>query len=225
MSGGNEYDKCKSMCEFTMGRSLGGSVCGIAAIILAILGLVHFMPMVMVCVATIVLGGAFLFRGIMIACEYTRLLVYLSGNASEKLELSGGTSIEILVGIAGMVLGILALLTADPAVLVSIAVIVFGVGMVMGASVVARLNALKMECVGTECAAQQHKLNKVTHEIIGSTLGTQFLSGLTAIVLGILALISFVPILLTLVAILVLGGAMVLSGSAITGRMSGMMKT
>lgn len=155
-----------------------------------------------------------------ISAEYSKLLSHLSGTTADKLELGGGMSVEVLTGAAGIILGILALLGLDPNTLVAIAIIAFGCGVVMGSGVISRLNSLKMELAGS--AGTSH--HKVAHEIVSAAMGTQILAGLAAVILGILSLIGFAPITLNFVAILVLGAASLLSGSAITGRMLGMIR-
>lgn len=209
-------DKERSLLETTMGRSVTGSVCGAAVVVLAILGLVHVFPEVLVTIATIVFGVALLIKGGVISAEYSKLLSHLSGEGHHKMELAGGMSVEVMTGIAGIVLGILALMNIASETLVAIAVITFGLGAAMGSSVLSRLNALKLEALGSE--GTHHK---VAHDMLSAAVGTQLLSGVAAIVLGILVLTGTAPMVLSLVALLILGADSLLSGGALTGKLFG----
>jgi hypothetical protein len=208
----------KFMSELTLGRSLIGTIGGIAAIVLAILGLAHLYPEILLSIATIAIGVTLLFKGGVIAAEYSRLLSHLSGSTSDTTELGGGMSVELIAGAVGVVLGILALLGIESGILNSIAVIVFGAGLIIGGGVISRLNALKVSISGAEGTTQ-----RVSEEIVSAAMGTQVLVGIAAIVLGILSLIGFAPTTLSLVALLAIGGASLLTGTAITGKMIGLL--
>lgn len=223
VNGGTEMsiEQNKSICEITLGRSSIGSICGAGAVVLAILGLVHLLPNILVAVSTIVLGVSLLFKGIAISAEYSKLLCHLSGTTTDKLELGGGMSVEIMTGAAGIVLGILALLGLVPETLISIAIIAFGGGVLLGSGVISRLNSLKFEAAGS--AGTTH--HKVAHEIVSAAMASQVLAGIAAVVLGILSLLGFAPLTLNLISVLVLGGASLLCGSALTGKMVGLLHT
>jgi hypothetical protein len=55
-------------------------------------------------------------------------------------------------------------------------------------------------------------------EAVSASAGAQVLIGLAAGLLGILALVGFGPAILTLVALLCIGSAVVMNGTAISGR-------
>jgi hypothetical protein len=209
--------KNESMVKYTMNRPLAGSMCGVAVVVLAILGLVHVFPLPLAAIATIVFGVALLFKGAVVSSEYSRLISHLPGSTLDTVELGGGMSLEIMTGIAGIVLGILAILHLIPETLISIAIIVFGTGAVMGSGVVSRLNALKIEGTGT---LSQNE-SKLAQDMVSAAVGTQILSGIAAIVLGILSLTGYYPLTLSLVALLVLGADAILSGSAVLERLAG----
>jgi hypothetical protein len=203
----------KSIFGITLGRSVAGTIGGAAAVVLAILGLAGIYPHLLVSVATIAIGVSLLFKAIAIAAEYPRILARTD---SSSAELGGGMSAEFLAGCAGIVLGILALLGIEFEPLTSIAVIVFGCGLIMGSAVVSRLNALKASASGADSTAQ-----KVVGEIVSGAMGMQVLVGVSAVVLGILSLIGIRPLTLTLVALLAIGASALLTGSAIAGKVIG----
>jgi len=92
---------------------------GLAGLILGILALANILPITMIAIAAIVYGGALIF-----GAAFTPYL-------EEKTELTGTTSFEIIVGIAGVILGVLALLNVSPLVMCLLALIVLAVGTFM----------------------------------------------------------------------------------------------
>lgn len=201
----------KKALEFSLGRSLLGTIGGAAAVVLSILGLAHIYPFFMVAIATIAIGVMLLFKSLALTSEFPKLL---AETGSSTGELGSGMSAELLAGATGIVLGILALLGIEFQSLTSIAVIVFGAGLIFGVSVVKNLNALKAKVAGMESAAQ-----RVSEEVVSAAMSTQVFVGVGAIILGILSLIGFVPLVLTLIALLAIGGASLLTGSVVTGKM------
>jgi hypothetical protein len=192
-------------------EALGGA----AAAVLAILGLSGVFPAFMMSIAAIVLGVALLFQGGAVAAEYRRLMDASSEQGRvAQLELGGGLGIEVLAGGCALVLGILALLGLASTILVSVATIVIGTGVLLSSGVLTRLNDAKF-------AQAEHSLTyeKLSHEAVSTSAALQVLVGVSALVLGILSLIGVQPHLLNLVAELAVGSAIFLSGSAIAGRM------
>jgi hypothetical protein len=206
----------KKLFEITMGRSLSGSIAGAAAVVLSILGLAKIRPELLVAVATIAVGASLLLKALAITAEYPKLLSETSGNT---IEAGSGLSVEFLAGATGIILGILALLGVEFQSLISIAIIVFGVGLVFGVTLIKNINKLKAQIIGAESSVQQ-----VMEEMVSASMGTQLLVGIGAIVLGILSLIGFKPLILSLVALLAIGGALLLTGSAVTGKMISLVK-
>lgn len=206
----------KKLIEISIGRSLSGSIAGAAAVVLSILGLAKIYPELFVAIATIAIGVSLLLKALAITAEFPRLL---SETSASTIDTGGGISVEFIAGATGIVLGILALLGIEFQPLVSIAVIVFGAGLIFGTTIIKSVNELKAQVSGAESSVQ-----KVMHEIVSATMGTQLLVGIGAVVLGILSLIGFTPLVLTLVALLAIGGATLLTGSAVTGRMFSLIK-
>jgi hypothetical protein len=197
---------------------IGGSstewLAGAAALVLAIIGLANIEPMFMVAVSPIALGAALIFDGAVVAREYAQILSQSGNGTAESVELGGGISSQIGGGIAAMVLGILALVQLHPLVLTPIAAIVLGATMVFSSGINTRLNALKIQ------TSDDHEIaRRVAQEALATATGSEVMVGLGAIVLGIVALVGFAPVTLTLVAMLALGSAILLSGSAVIGKM------
>jgi hypothetical protein len=200
----------KSMLEISLGRSLSGTIGGLAAVVLTILGLAKIYPFFMVSIATIAIGAVLLFKALAIAAEYPKFF----SQTGARGELSSGMSAELLAGGAGIILGILSLLGIEFQPLTAIAVIVFGAGLVFGASIVKSLNMLKAQAAGAEIISQ-----RVSEEIVAASMSTQVFVGVGAVILGILSLIGLQPIVLTLIALLAIGASSLLTGSAVTGRL------
>jgi hypothetical protein len=175
---------------------------GIATIVLAILALSGLSPDYLLAIATIVFGAALLIEGTSMAANYANVLSV--SPAGEIIPAgSQGLSALLLGAISGIILGVLALIGIADNVLVSSAIIVFGCSLLLNGT-----------AMSTSANAG-----------IGSA-GGQLLAGVTAIVLGILALAGQgfgqgaaqgaagnLRGTLDLVALLVLGAAILVTGN------------
>jgi hypothetical protein len=190
-------------------EALGGA----AAVVLAIIGLAGGLPVAMMAIATIVLGGAVLLDSFAIGARYERLVRDTWGGETRvsKAQLGTGLSAESLAGVAGIVLGILALLGYMPTTLCAIALIVFGGGLVMGSAARRRFNAIS---VSHYSEGASHTAQRALDEAASVASGGDMLIGAGAVVLGILALLGLYPLTLVLIGFIAVGGAVMLSGSA-----------
>jgi len=200
--------------DVTTGGSIAQSLGGLAAIVLAIVGLVHIVPHYMVAIACLTIGAGLIFQGGNISMEYSSLLSKMSQGRLESATVGGGISLEVLAGVAGIVLGVLALVTVSPAVLLPVAVIVFGAALIVSSGDVSRLNSLKLEYSGAD-----DMLQRLARESLSVGSGTQIFIGLGSVVLGILGLIGYDWAVLTLVAFLAIGIAVLVSGTGVTDKM------
>jgi hypothetical protein len=194
---------------------------GIAAGVLAILGLTGFDPEGMASIATIVLGAAFLIQAGAILSEYTQILQQ-SGMGPGPSQLTGGEGIIAMsmVGAGGIVLGVLALLGMASVTLTAIAMIAYGSALVLSSGSVRQLYVLRGEAALG--ARSGHEL--LAAQMLSGSAGIQLLSGLAAVVLGILAVAGHTPRMLTLAALLVLGVTVLLSGSALSSLVLSFMR-
>jgi hypothetical protein len=204
--------------EHPLGTPLGGSLAqslgGLAAIILAIVGLARIFPQYMVAIAALVVGAAFIFQGGNTFMEYSRVLPKAFAGRGGRSMIGSGVSIDVLAGVAGIVLGVLALVTVTPTVLLPVAVIVFGAALIGSSGDTSRLNALKHEQ-----SKADDTLEQVARESFSMGDGTQVFVGLASIVLGIIGLIGYDWTVLTLVALLIIGVAILVSSTAIIDKM------
>jgi hypothetical protein len=202
--------------KLVLGGALAETITGAGTLVLAIIGLAGFMPVTMLAVATIGLGASFLFEGGAIASRLSEMISEATEGRVQIAELGGGLSAEFIAGLGGIALGILALVGVLPTFLTAVAAITFGGALVLGAGVKARVAHLT---IGQE---EHHLVRAVLREAVMASGGVQVLVGLGAIVLGILSLLSIMPVELTLVAILSAGGVVLLGGTALGARMVSM---
>jgi hypothetical protein len=186
------------------------AVGGIATGVLAIVALAGVNPGILVPVAIIVFGAALLIQGGTILSEHAHTLFPEGGAGSIEQFRGGNLSAVFLVGVGGIVLGILALLGIAAATLTGVSIIAFGAALVLTANAVRELQLLRLPAGGTGSEL-------VAGEMASGSAGVQLLAGLTAVVLGILAVAGVNPPTLMLSALIVLGAAIVLSGSTLSG--------
>jgi hypothetical protein len=189
---------------------------GIATIFLAIVALAGVNPGILVPVAVTVFGAALLVQGGAILSEHAHIL-FPAGTASAEPFKGGNLSAVFMVGIAGIVLGVLALLGVAAATLTAVSIIAFGTALVLSANSVRELHIVRrpVGMSGSEFVAG---------EMASDSAGAQLIAGLTAVVLGILAVAGVNPAVLMLSALIVLGAALVLSGSTLSGMVLSFMR-
>ncbi|MGH8318374.1 MAG: hypothetical protein ACREUL_10390 [Steroidobacteraceae bacterium] len=193
---------------------------GIATAVLAIIGLSGYRPELLAGVATIVFGAALLIQGGTLLSEYSQVFTP-AGAMQTTSDAFGGDGLAAMfpVGIAGIVLGILALLGIAAYALTSIAIIAFGAALMLSAQSVRKLYRLQSEFRRNAPGGRTTR-EFLAGEMAGGSAGIQFLAGLGAVVLGIIAVASGGDLrteMLTLVALLIVGLTNIISGSALSG--------
>ena len=186
------------------------AVGGIATVVLAILGLSGVLPETILGIVTIIFGVALLIEGGAMLSEYGNLVMPASDSITMDQFGGGGLSAIFLAGAAGIVLGVLALLGIHATILTAAAVIGFGGGLVLSSNSVASLHALK---TSDWAAAPRSGHDVLAAKMSFGSAGVQAIAGLSAIVLGILAIAGRSPASLSLIALLVLGAALILAGT------------
>ena len=201
---------------------------GIATAVLAIIALAGWRPELLAGVATIVFGAALLIQGGTLLSEYSQVFAPAGALQSTADAFSGdGLAAMFPVGIAGIVLGILALLGIAPYALTAISVIAFGAALMLSAESVRKLYRLQAQVrrssLGTYTTGEY-----LAGEMAGGSAGIQFLAGLAAVVLGIIAVAvrgDGRSEALTLVGLLVVGLTNIISGSALSGLVLSFMRS
>jgi uncharacterized membrane protein HdeD (DUF308 family) len=194
----------------TIGVLTGGSslelLGGAIAVVLAILGLANYNPFFMAAIATILIGAALLAFGIALAARWNDTVRRMGGDQDD---LAAGVGTEIVGGITGIILGVLALAGVEPLVVLPVAAIVFGGALLLGAAAQPRLAVLSPD--------RDDRFERTARRGLESSSGVMVLIGIAAVVLGLLGLIEVgPPLTLTLVAMLVIGAALVVAGGAAT---------
>lgn len=192
---------------------------GIAAIVLAIIGLSGVKPEILVSISTIVFGAALLIQGGAMLSEFAQMEVTPENSAAGS---GGGLSALFLVGVTGIVLGVLALLGVYASELTSIAVITFGAALMISSFAVWHL--LTSRSMAASFATRSSMLRFVASEVAVGSTAVQAMAGLAVIVLGILAVVGIFTVPLTLIALLIAGASIVLTGSSLSGTMIGFMR-
>ncbi|MDA8175224.1 MAG: hypothetical protein M0018_11680 [Nitrospiraceae bacterium] len=180
----------------------------IGAIVLAIIGLAGEFPGIVLPVASIVLGAAFLFEGGAVTARFSNLLS-LARVPAEAGELGYGMTAEFAGGLTGIVLGVLALVGIQALILMQVAVIVFGTALLVSMSSTARISSAMFQL-----SEQREAVREVTKGSVYSAGGLQIMAGIGVITLGIISLVATHSAILPLVSMLVLGVAILLSGAA-----------
>jgi len=177
------------------------SMGGVAVVVLAILSLVDVVPRVLLPIAGIVFGVAFMVEGAAVAARQNALGEEGAGFSASSI------TIELFAGLAALVLGILALIGIAIPVLMAALVITGGGALIMSTGAVT---------ASTETATR----GVVVTTAVSSAAGSHLIAGIAGVVLGILALTH--PTLsgvLSSVALIVLGAALTFSGSAVSTMM------
>jgi hypothetical protein len=193
---------------------------GIATIVLAIIALSGTKADILLSIATIVFGAALLIQGGAMLSEFAQIEASAEAPTSAS---GGGLSGLFLVGVAGIVLGVLALLGVHALILTSVAVIAFGGALVVSASAVWHL--LTSRSMTSRFQGRGSMLGAIASDVAAGSSGIQGMAGLAVIVLGVLAVSGIYSLVLTLVGLLVAGAALVMTGSTLSGTMIGFMRS
>lgn len=183
---------------------------GIAAIVLAVLALAGVSTMVFAAIVTIVIGAGLMVQAFNAAAEHSRAAASTAPAAAAS-EVGGEVLVDLLAGITGVILGILALVGVHPVYLIAAALIVFGSALLLAGGV-----GLRGKTVAVTTASGQQI---VSYQGSGASSGVQVLVGIAAIVLGILSLILAVAGVLILVGFIAVGAALLTVSATFSGAM------
>jgi hypothetical protein len=198
--------------SFILGGSLVEGIAGAGAVVVSIIALASGGAAVLMSIATILVGAALMFEGFSIASHFTALMQETSNGSLDSVEFGAGMTSQVIGGMGVTTLGILALLGLSPGQLVSVAAIAAGGAVLLGSGTTSRLNTLKIHHSGDSDEAKS-----LAHAAVSSASGSEFLIGIGAIVLGILAVLNISPMILSIIAILAVGFSVLMGGSALSG--------
>jgi hypothetical protein len=181
----------------------------LGAVVLSILGLARVFPMYLTAISIIALGAVLLFQGATVAWHFSDLLHQAGASKTGVAEVGGGITTEFIAGIAGIVLGVLALVGIVPMTLLSVGVITYSATLLMTSGEAAWLHSFE--------AKDDEMMRHLMYFMTSAAAGAQVLVGLAGLVLGILALVGIAPTLMVLVGVLTIGTSVVLRSSAVGG--------
>jgi hypothetical protein len=184
------------------GRSTAEAIGAIAAVILAVIGLAGILGNLMASIATIVIGAGILLEGWAYGASY-RQVSLANPTTGQGFGFGGPLTAEFFGGMAGIVLGILALFRTVPDMLLAVALLVYGATLLLSSLSVSQ--TFWRSASLTQSGAQTWSAAAPPMPHSG-----QLLVGLGAIVLGILAVIGLAQMSLILVGLLSLAAVMLL---------------
>lgn len=179
---------------------------GIAAVVLAIVALAGVSTVVLASIAAIVIGVGLAVQAFNSAAEEARLL----GVGAQDAPLGGEVMVDTVCGLTGIVLGILALVGVQAGYLLPPALIVFG-----GALLLSGFTGLWPKTMPIASPGAERHI--VAYQGSPAASGLEILTGLAAIVLGILSLIMAASGVLVLVGFLVVGAALLMVSASFAG--------
>lgn len=198
--------------RYLLGGSLSEGFAGAGAVAVAIITLASHGSMILLSIATILVGAALMFEGGAIAARYTNLLHETSHGGIDATELGTGMTAQLIGGMGVITLGILALLSIDATVLAPIAAIIGGGSVLLGSGATARMNTVKVHR-----SNESEEARSLAHAAIGSAASAQLFIGISAIVLGILGVLHIAAMQLSVIAMLALGFSVLMGGAALSG--------
>lgn len=172
-------------------------------------------------IAQIALGAALIMFGAAVASNFVRLAASLEGEtvAAPSAASGGalvGTTADVFIGGAVIVLGVLALLDIVPAALVPIQVILVGVGVILNSAASVRAISLEASVTGDTSLAR-----RISDELVFATASARGMAGIAIGVLGIIALTGANELGTTLAAAIIGGAALLLDSATLSNRISG----
>jgi hypothetical protein len=183
---------------------------GIAAIVLAILGLAGVSTGVLASITVIVIGVGLLVQGFNTGAEQARATPI----ANRVPEFGAEVMVSFIAGVAGIVLGILALIGIRAPDLVPAALIVFGGALLLAGATSGPVVSNSLMASSTQ---QGGEVVSVSYNGSPASRGLQILIGIAAIVLGILSLIFMASWVLVLVGMLAVGAALLMISATFSG--------
>lgn len=194
---------------------------GVATVALAICGLANVHPQLMTAIATIVLGVALMIQGGTVLSDYAQVSAPSETSATQ---FSGSGVVALfLAGAVGIILGVLGILGVHPTVLSAIAMISFGVGLVLSSNSLWIVYAVRRSAATAGVARLSREA--LANDIASGSAGIQALAGIAAIVLGLIALAGHEnDLTVNLAALVAVGAAVVLTGSSLSATILGLMR-
>lgn len=201
----------KPIRAITRGTAVEGVV-GLGAAVLAIMGLAGVYGSELLAAAVVVLGAAMVIEARVVIRRFSEVMRQL-GELQGARTTAGGMSIEALAGIAGVTMGLLALMGLNALTLCAVSVIVYGAAALFSVSTMSMINSI------VASGASRNPLARgVAVSMYAASSDIRVLVGMGALTLGILAAIGIQPATLALSGVLALGGALFLETFAFSEK-------
>jgi hypothetical protein len=180
---------------------LSEGAAGIATIVLAVIALAGVSAAPLASIVTIVIGVGLMVQAFNSAAGRSKVM---PAGVGASAEVSGEVMVDVLTGVAGVILGILALVGINASHLVPAALIIFGGALLLsGASEMMPRGVSVASTTGGQAQISSYQGPVVTG-------GMEIMVGIAAIVLGILSLIFMSSWVLVLVGFIAIGAAMLM---------------
>ncbi|MGH7043149.1 MAG: hypothetical protein ACREFY_13610, partial [Acetobacteraceae bacterium] len=165
------------------GRTMWQGLFGVIAVILGIVGLAiaathPSVPIYLAAIAEIAMGLSLIASGAGLSAAYARLLARSEGTV-DAVGNAVGTTVDAFVGGGIVILAILAILGVAPVALISISVILVGVGLLLYSAASVRLANLESSVSGVQEISQ-----RVGEEMVLATASVRAVAGVAVLVLG-----------------------------------------
>ena len=189
------------------------SIWGLSTLALGIIGLAGVVPAYMLSVAGITLGLAFLTLGGLTMAWARTFLFADHPDRRERAGFSGAVAGVWIAGLAGIAAGILNLTLYSGVGLggMGVAAILFGLGLAAHSGAMHHVSRFSHQRV------VDHVKGPLAVNALSVAPIRDFVVGVGAVILGILAILDVVPVLLGLVALLALGGTVAVTALTICG--------
>jgi hypothetical protein len=190
------------------GLTIDETIGGLALIALGIVSLVGIYPWLIDSINTVIAGTALLLMSVGLTGELAR--AYASpGRELMESEIGSGLSAGVMAGIAGITLGILAILGIARPTLFSVAEIVFGGAVLLDFALMAQIKTARAN-IRTGAGEPA----RVASGAAGIAMASIF-TGVALVTLGIISVVGVRPDILVACALIVLGGYLFLKGTAV----------
>lgn len=187
---------------------------GIAVIVLTVVALAGISTLTLASIAAIVIGVGLMVQAFNSAAEDARWTVPNTSVSAVNATFGGEVMVDWACGLTGIVLGVLALVGVNSAHLLPPALIVFGGGLLLSGAISMRPRTMQ---VATQVSTAGAERQMVAYQGSPAASGIEVLTGLAAIVLGILSVIMAPFGVLVLVGFLVVGAALLMASASFAG--------
>jgi hypothetical protein len=195
---------------------LSEGAAGIATIVLAVIALAGIAATALASIVTIVIGVGLMVQAFNSAAERAKAIPAGAAPTALSSGIGGEVMVDVVTGITGIVLGILALVGINATHLVPAALIVFGGALLLSGVVEIVPRPVPVAAAGGGPA------QIATYQGSAATGGLEVMVGVAAIVLGILSLILMSSWVLVLVGFIAIGAAMLMVSATFSGAVTRM---